>query len=336
MFGPKNLLFTVLELVTFGGILCTAGDVYGRFSEWQKISPINNLKYFLWIFGAWTWGIFVMVLVVWKKTYTDMKDSDRETVAAKEELAKVTAQAKDDLAKVNEELENTRKLAASSAKLQHHMAEEVRKCAKAGTDFDHAHDLQQIFRQLQDYLRDCFGIAQAHVTVKIFDGGKLIAAFRDDGQDRGPGGDPTDLSDSYAYRSFKERDTPEQWALARDIQLLPAIESTYKERAKKLHFRSVVAFPLRHPAIKCDFVGGTASSLKCANLFGFLSLDADDPNAFDALFRGPPDKREWSNDGANLTLGIDSELYYGIADSVATVLMLSKKLSISRTEKADG
>jgi hypothetical protein len=67
-----------------------------------------------------------------------------------------------------------------------------------------------------------------------------------------------------------------------------------------------------------------------------LSLDADDPNAFDALFRGPPDKREWSNDGANLTLGIDSELYYGIADSVATVLMLSKKLSISRTEKADG
>jgi hypothetical protein len=77
---------------------------------------------------------------------------------------------------------------------------------------------------------------------------------------------------------------------------------------------------------------GGLGPLKSTKFFGFLSIDSSQPKAFDILFRGPAEKSEWQNEGENLTLGMDEDLYYGIADSAATILMLSENVPMSQKD----
>jgi hypothetical protein len=90
----------------------------------------------------------------------------------------------------------------------------------------------------------------------------------------------------------------------------------FKDRAWERGYRSTIAFPLRLPVIKAT------SPNKYSDLVGFLSMDSPQPAAFDPLFRPVEPNAEFGNQGESMKPLAEVELFYGIADSVATILML--------------
>lgn len=61
-----------------------------------------------------------------------------------------------------------------------------------------------------------------------------------------------------------------------------------------------------------------------AQLIGFLSIDSGQPNRFDGLFVAPDDGMERRNDGTDVQALPDVEVFYGLADSIATIVVLCR------------
>lgn len=110
-----------------------------------------------------------------------------------------------------------------------------------------------------------------------------------------------------------------RWVLARDVRRL---DETWGRqilsRGNVRKYRSTIAFPLRYPS-------HGPSSAQVAQLVGFLSIDCPDPDAFDGLFDLADGKVEPGVHGEGFVEHEDMNLFFGLADSVATILVLNGK-----------
>jgi hypothetical protein len=215
----------------------------------------------------------------------------------------------------------------SGLQIQHQMAEVVRYCADAGSrgepiDFDR--QLRRIADMLKEYLRVRLGARGYAITVKKVDGDRLKTIFRDGTQDPDARatGDDIPMVESCIYTRFKsDRQEAQKSVLIQDVKRLEVDHREFQQRADKAKFRSVIGFPLRGPVVNAP-KGADLGPLKCANLFGFLSVDSPEPNAFDELYLAGDNSR---NDAINRIPEPDMDLFYGLADSIATLVMLSSR-----------
>ena len=235
---------------------------------------------------------------------------------------------------------------AIMAGLQHKLAEVVRSHVVAFVNHQSAKDLQNdselrdvLGRRLLDYLDVKLGRNDFSVTVKyafqVEPGAnppstpRLRAVFRHvhDGSKREQRRDDQDTDQSVVFMNFRHADRRVRRVIICDTHDLDVsgshgVDSSrrheeYKAYAARCGFRSVVAFPLREPSdVK-------QSVLTFSPILGFLSIDCDDPNAFDKLFK--PNGKKETNDGQHLDDTDDLEFLFAVADSVATLAMLNER-----------
>jgi hypothetical protein len=230
--------------------------------------------------------------------------------------------------RVRIEAQKAIKIRELGIQLQHQIAEVVRTSVglrKDGKRFDCKTDLRRIGELVNKYLRQRLGEDDYAITVKHIKDSRLRTIFRDSGQheDVRKLGDDIAYKDSYVFSSFQaQTDNPTKFVLVRDVQLLDERDHAFKDRATNCGFRSVVGFPLRSPILPDE--NGEEGELKCAKLLGFISIDSGRPDAFDALFDQPQATGEAQrNDGGDLSPLPDTELFYGLADSIATIIVLN-------------
>jgi len=129
-------------------------------------------------------------------------------------------------------------------------------------------------------------------------------------------------SDSVVYQRF-EQPGARRHVLVRDTDRVSELK--YRDRAKMCGYRSVVAFPLREPMILPENGGATATGgVAYASLIGFLAIDAPHTDGFAALFSTPPPGSQTREDGEDLEACPDIDLFYGLADALATILVLRR------------
>jgi hypothetical protein len=207
----------------------------------------------------------------------------------------------------------------AAIRLQHGIAEEVRLCAADPRSYKWDNAGQKITEFLAERLP---GVALS-LTVKVTDRGRLRAVFRGGNQDQSQrvGSNDIELNDSHVYRSFRGfARGQKRWVYVRDTDNVSPADRTYAERARACGFRSVVAFPLREPVKPSDLT--VTGSMDIAGLLGFWSIDSEQPDAFVDLFRKERLGKNPDNEGKGLRPRADIQAFYGIADCMATILML--------------
>lgn len=213
--------------------------------------------------------------------------------------------------------------------VQHRMAEAVRLAAAQGNTFDVSHGLNVVLgSELREYLKTRLGNHEINCTVKCISpssevGYRLTDVFRDSDQNsktRPRGSEDTEPN--FIYSRFR------QAGIADSKQIyIPDVDGAQVygvlcERAHARGYRSILAFPLNRPALP-GMVEGAGLSV----LVGFLGLDSPDPHAFDQLFKFSRKKDHPAGSGS--VEGVynplnELHLLYGVADAVATVVMLSQ------------
>lgn len=213
--------------------------------------------------------------------------------------------------------------------VQHRMAEAVQHSAAQRGNYDIGHRLERVLgSELREYLKARLGNNKFYCTVKrilpLEDGGYCLAdVFRDAEQDTTtrPRRQKENADSNYLYHRFKCA------GIADSKQIyIPDVEraQVFDQLATRAHtrgYRSVLAFPLNQPALP------STATPDLNRLVGFLGLDSPEPYVFDSFFE------ILRNSGASDDSGrseivykpLDElNLFYGIADSVATILMLSQ------------
>lgn len=215
----------------------------------------------------------------------------------------------------------------AAIRLQHYMAEEVRRCAADPGEYDWQ-SFANASHKVKEFLAQRLPDVRCSLTVKMVAGSRLRAVFRDPDQEIGQRclGDDIALHDSHVYMSFRAQPRGEKrWVYVRDSENVAS--RPYVDRARSCGFRSVVAFPLREPA---QFPrSSNAPGMDVAGIRGFWSLDSDEPDAFLDLFRADKVRRHTDNDGKGLMPRADIQAFYGIADCLATILMLMDAAAVS-------
>lgn len=204
--------------------------------------------------------------------------------------------------------------------LLHLTAEEVRRCSVLG-GIDCQERLQSLLgASLASYLQARLdGTANFSITVKCIGGDCLSDVFRDAQQRGRPFSLRDSLDDNYVFRTFKNGGPGTRYVLVRDTGKVPPEYEEFRRRAQMRNYRSMIAFPLNLPFEAPD------DGQYFALLVGFLGIDSPEPNAFDGLFEtpaGPEQNRD--NYGRDAKPLSDIELFYGIADSLATILGLNQ------------
>lgn len=207
--------------------------------------------------------------------------------------------------------------------IQHHTAETVRRAAAERTTLDLKSCLDRVLgHELREYLKHRLGNYEIHCTVKKIarspsgDGFQLIDVFRDDDQNEHsrPRSTPEWASENFIYSQFKNASVDDAKQIyIRDVNS-GGVWETLSARAHSRGYKSVLAFPLNQPAPSGPPI--------LDRTVGFLGLDSPEAHAFDGLFafhRG--DDSAGHPDGVYKPLD-ELNFLYGIADSVATVLML--------------
>jgi hypothetical protein len=327
LFGPGRTAFTIVEFIGFVGVPLEVTHLSHLALEGTELPPLRLFRVYVFVTFATVAVSTALYLLLYKKVHVDLKEAEIRRNAARSETKQVAselqAEATEASAKLRREIE-TREIAIV---LQHHMAEEVRRCADLRARYNCDRGLERVVEDIRKFLRRRLGAGDGafSVTVKHLVGEPpdrtLQMVFRDGSQDldRRNSGNSLKLAQSHIYASFSvETEDRRRWVLVRDVQELPGSEKAFKERAHLGRFRSIVAFPLRLPLPSQT---GTRA-IKTADLFGFLSIDSSEPNAFDNLFVLNDRTGDPRNDGENFTACEDMELFYGMADSIATILML--------------
>lgn len=215
----------------------------------------------------------------------------------------------------------------AAIQLQHLLAEEVRRCAADPRKYEWK-SFETASHRIREFLALRLPGVQCSITVKKVEGSRLRAVFRDPDQDLAQRLSSNDLplTDSHVYRSFRVYSRGQKrWVYIRDTDNVPPADRAYSERARTCGFRSVIAFPLREPV---KMTGADVAGLR-----GFWSLDADDANAFIDLFRADRLRRHGDNDGKGLMPRADIQAFYGVADCIATILMLMDSAAATEGEE---
>jgi len=291
-------LGSFVALGGYVGLALTATDIFFRVTSVQQ--PLDRFRLYLWI----SYFTVLLLFVGW---------------------ATLGSKLRVDLADVLSQI----RVRDQGLHLQHMMAETVRACAdlrRRREIINYENQLRRIADLLKKYLAARLPGFEFSVTVKRVEGDHLKVIFRDGGQDpalRAPGND-IPLRGSCIFDRFQsEQKEPHKRVVVRDVQLLEDQHKDFKARAEKAKFRSVIGFPLRNPVHIAD--GADLGPLKCASIFGFLSVDSPKPNAFDGLFSSPNKNAPQRNDGNDRTDLADMDLFFGLADSIATLVMLSRE-----------
>lgn len=207
--------------------------------------------------------------------------------------------------------------------LLHLTAEEVRRCSVNG-QIDCQERLQSLLgSSLTPYLQARLdATANFSVTVKYIANGCLKDIFRNAQQRGRPFSLNDPLDDNYVFRTFKNGTQGTRYVLVRDTANVPPQYEQFRQRAQQRNYRSMIAFPLNLPM---EAPGGQYFT----SLVGFLGIDSPEPNAFDGLFESRvPMAQIRDNYGQDQKPLNDIELFYGLADSLATILGLNQASAI--------
>lgn len=306
-FRKGAALGTVGALIGYIGIVLTATDLYLRLTSGAE--PLERFHWYLWV----SYFSVVLLFVGWATLGSKLRV----------ELADMLKQVS-----VRDE----------GIRLQHMMAEVVRAAAhlrNTGQAIDYQQHLSRIGDLLKGYLRARLSGTEYSITVKLADGDRLKMIFRDSAQDahlRAEGND-IPIKGSCIFTTFQsDEKVAQKRVLVRDVDLLDSRDHDFMTRAKKAKFRSVIGFPLRNPVQVID--GQDLGPLKCASIFGFISIDSPATHAFDGLFSRPAPGVPERNDGTDRTDLPDMDLFFGVADAVATLVVLSRRQPMAQGEDA--
>lgn len=292
---PDVITHGLTFLGAIGGVV-TAADLY---LKWVGLaSPLDEFRWYLWISFSAVLLLFAGWATLAKKVYGDFSRLTRQLGT------------RDD-----------------GIRLQHEMAEVVRACADAknrGQSIDFQARLERVGTMIKQYLAHRLPGKKFFITVKLFKNGRLYAVFRDAEQDRGARkpGDDIPPGESCIYMRFRRDPEPSKQVLVRDVSKLDNRDAEFLKRAKHCGFQAVIGFPLRNPGQLSD--GAALAPLKLASLMGFLSIDSPTVGAFDGLFKelGTDRSSDLRNDGSDLEPLDDMNLFWGLADSIATIAVL--------------
>jgi hypothetical protein len=317
LFSEGRWLDTVWSLITGVGGILGGADLLIRLRHWVH-GPLAQFELYLWLSLA----VLSMNTVLWVVLYRTMRHYvnlvDRRT-----------------------------KLGRQAAEVQHRMAEAVRRCAHDATTYDLQKDALRVMAQLMQYLRLRLGHdGRFSITVKrIVPGkGRLQKVFRDPDQPTETRGhwDDIPIEESPVYVRFNVLTNTKRIVFIGDTNNVPATEDGFRGRAQHCGYRTVIAFPLRLPApMRQDGDADglrRSGELKVATLLGFFSIDAPDVGAFEELLK-PAEKKK---NGEGPTRDDDREprddldVFYGIADSLATILVLTSAASETRARATKG
>lgn len=230
-----------------------------------------------------------------------------------------------------------RQISEHAIKLQHEMAEAVRLSAVLGEQYDITTRLDALLgSKLRAYLQERLGTqTEFHVTVKQIsrgsdDGYALTDKFRDSDQDKHtrPRRQTEQLTGNYVYERFKNPPSEDSRQIyVPDIDKLDRTQRSLTARAKERGYRSILAFPLNvpaHPSPQREI------DLEFGGLIGFLGIDSPTAGAFDALFEpelaeGRDSSSSELSNRATPKAREEQNLFYGLADAVATILILTRK-----------
>ncbi|MGC9984100.1 MAG: hypothetical protein ABSF35_10745 [Polyangia bacterium] len=250
---------------------------------------------------------------------------------------------------VNGKLRQAQDSVDTISHVNHMMAEAVRQYAieTAAGDYpgrpqldrvhDDAHLRAALGEDLNRFLAGYLGNSKITIRVKLADPGieadaeaSLLAVFTYSPKDEGKRREERMKdSESLVFMRFKEAKEPIKRVMIRDTKRLETDvtktssreEATrnamYQKYAERCGFRSVLAFPLREPIPR----GKVQRTLTITPVRGFLSLDSMEPDAFVALFSPRQDQPD-DNDGTNLDDSGKLQLFFGLADSLASVAVL--------------
>lgn len=207
-------------------------------------------------------------------------------------------------------------LSRSAATLIHRMTEEVRRVSYdsdewEGWDNSRLHKI--LDGHLRRYVRQLLRAPKLDVrtTVKRATSEAVIKLYRCSNQpDARALRDRVSWEQSAPMRRFKEsRDEKHaqqrQWVHIPAVERDPGVSSTYKDDLAKLQISSILAFPLRAPAV--ELPGGS----RFGPLLGFISLDCKEPSVFTPLFDGGDEEARGR-----------LEVFFALADALATILVL--------------
>jgi hypothetical protein len=227
-------------------------------------------------------------------------------------------------------LESTVSRRDAGLELMHRMAEEVRRCAAETRPVDCQERLQSLLgAELRAYVeaRLPAGTTVA-LTVKCIgtsnDGVKRLKdIFRDNKQDprHRPSGGEEPLEENYIYQSFDKAGIQNsKWVMVRDTEKMDPQHRRFRDRARERQYRSALAFPLNLP----NMAGRGSTQL--TPMVGFLGLDAPVPFAFDDFFHLKPGaSKVEGNNGEDLQAKKEMNLFFGMADSMATIVYLNRR-----------
>jgi hypothetical protein len=230
-------------------------------------------------------------------------------------------------------------LGRSAGEIQHHMAEAVRRCASDSSNYALERDLGRVMTELAQYLKTRLGERNYAITIKrtVEGTGKLHKVYRDTGQDLGSRckWDLIALDDSPVYSRFKKAALAKKIVFIGDTSKMPANEDAFRERARSCNYQTVIAFPVRLPA-PMTTAGGPAlpgtGEFNVAKLLGFFSIDSADVGAFEGLLKPSASGNATRDDDREPQDDLD--VFYGIADSLATILVLTSGALKTETDGA--
>ena len=299
LFGRDHIVATLLDIVGIAGGLITFTDLGRAFTSWAGQNALSQFCVYLWVTFGTTLVLAMIALVLDRAIRKELRQAKLDLVTREKAIA-----------------------------LQHQMAEEVRRCAFLRERFDCNVHLQRVALGLREMLREATRgrTLCGHNQVGRLGWKKLRTASETALRIRSGNrlGTRMGLDESVAYQRFaRETSNPRKWVLIKDTERLPGSESRYRDRARQCEFRSVIAFPLRLP-VTLQPKGGDPDALKCAKLIGFISIDAPEPDAFTGLFHEPTRGVHERDDAEDLAPRDDQDLFYGLADAAATILVLQR------------
>lgn len=274
---------------------------------------------------------FSLSAATWQLTRKAARAS-ADVSAAKlgEAVAKVTAAE----ASLKEALQQTA-TREGGLELLHRAVEAVRRAAIAHKQDggysreDFRDDLRQLVEtRLREYMRARLGSdIEYAVTVKWIqtatDGSRrLVAVFRDSiqGPKRAAVG-IEDLEGNYFYEKFKAGEHVDNDLLClvvHDTQL-GEIPASLKNRARDRRYNSCLVIPLNLP-LPAPFEAADGFGL-----VGFLSIDAPKSWIFTKFFNKLDASRDFGCQGQNHVRTPELNLLYGLADSIATIYLLTEE-----------
>jgi hypothetical protein len=234
------------------------------------------------------------------------------------------------------------RLGAFASRIQHEMAEAVRRCAAAPERYRAADELRRIITLLSEYLRKRLGEAPYAITIKRVrqsaEDRRLVMVFRDGGQqlDVRAKGDNIPLTESPIYMRFSTATRTKRLVFIGDTTQMPALEDSFRSRAQSCGYRTVIGFPLRLPALvglEPEQPSPQGIEFNLSSVMGFLSVDVPEVGALEGLLKEPGKGTSLRDDDREPRDDLD--LFYGLADSIATILMLTSAAEASGTGEND-